>query len=221
MINTSHILTFLIILIFFSCKLQKIENCTSNKKDYELANDFLIKLKSDKVDTIIFYKRTCIGCCDFFNIYWSNKGKNYITKFNLNENKIHYKTIALSNTKIFEVLGNNFYELKNTSIKENTHIRKDSISTIMTIDHYCYSQLNIYIHNDSIITNRIKDHDFDKYNDFGIMFHNQNDKRETNDNYNSNINSKWNILLTIIENEISTMNETSNRELETLRTKKM
>lgn len=45
-------------------------------------------------------------------------------------------------------------------------------------------------------------------------------RQETNDNYIANINSKWNLLLTTIENEISSMTETADRELETLRTRK-
>ena len=69
----------------------------------------------------------------------------------------------------------------------------------------------------------MKDHDFDKYvdyADYGFKFPNNKGNRETNDNYNENINSKWNTLLTIIENQISVMPETGRRELETLRTMK-
>lgn len=237
---TNYILTFLTTLIFCSCgqenyetvdngqiekqhlQTNKIENTVSDKKDYELADEFLHKLKLDKTDTIIFYKRTCISCCDFYNIFWSAKGQSHLTKFyfDFDDMKTHSKTITLTTNQIFKVLGNNYMELKNTSIKENTHKQKDGTSNLTMIVHYCYSQISIYTSQDSIITNRIKDHDFYKYTDFGNTLPYNKQKRETNDNYTNNFNSKWNILLTTIENEISSMTETSNRELETLRTRK-
>lgn len=237
---TNYVLTFLTTVIFCSCgqqrneavnngqvetqqsQLEKIENSISDKKDYELAEEFLQKLKNEKADTIIYYKRTCINCCDFYNIFWSTKGQRHLTKFyfDFDDMKTHSTTITLTSNKIFEVLGNNYKELKNSSIKENTHKQKDGTSTLMMVDHYCYTQMSIYTIQDSIRTERMKDHDFDKYTDFGITLPDKKEKRETNDNYTANINSKWNILLTTIENEISSMTETANRELETLRTRK-
>lgn len=201
----------------------KIENIVSDKKDYKLADEFLLKLKKDKVDTIVFYKRTCINCCDFYNIFWSSKGQRHLTKFyfDFDDMKTHSKTIVLTADKIFEVLGNNYLELKNASIKQNAHKYKDGTSTLLMMDHYCYAQMSIYINQDSIITDRMKDHDFDKYTDFGLSFPDKKEKRETNDNYIANINSKWNVLLITIENEISSMPETANGELETLRSRKI
>ncbi|MEZ4800278.1 MAG: hypothetical protein R2809_10995 [Flavobacteriales bacterium] len=199
----------------------KIENTVSVKTDEELAEEFLLKLKNDRADTIIFYKRICIDCCEFYNIFWSVKGQRYLMKsyFNFDEVKTHSKAITLTSNKIFEVLGDNYTELKNTSIKENRHKQKDGTSTVTVLDHYCYTQLSIFTGQDSIITDGMKDHDFDKYTDFEISLPDRNQKRETNDNYASNFNSKWNILLTTIENEISSMTETSNIELKTLRTR--
>lgn len=236
---TNYILTILTTVIFCSCGQQnetvdkgqtekqnsqsdKIENTVSDKKDYELADEFLHELKNAKADTIIFYKRTCINCCDFYNIFWSSKGRRLLTKFyfDFDDMKTHSNTINLTNDNIFEVLGDNYSELKSSSIKENSHKQKDGTSTLTVIDHYCYAQMSIYTTQDSIITDRMKDHDFDKYTDFGISLPDRKEKRETNDNYSANINSKWNILLTTIENEIASMTETANRELETLRTKK-
>lgn len=202
-------------------KKTKFENTVSGKNDYELAKEFLVKLKNDKVDTIIFYNRSCINCCDFYNIFWSAKGQRHLTKiyFDFDDLKTHVKTITLTSKKIFEFLDKNYLELKNTSIKENTHKRNDGTQTLKLIDHYCCVQMSIYTTQDSIITNIMKDHDFDKYTDFGNTLPYEKRKRETNDNYTSNINSKWNILLKTIENEISLLTETSDRELETLRTK--
>ena len=237
--HTNYILSILATLIFWSCGQQnetidkeqidkqnsqadKIENTVSDKKDYELADEYLNKLKNGNADTIIFYKRTCINCCDFYNIFWSAKGQRHLAKFyfDFEDMKTHSKTIDLTSGKIFEVLGNNYSELKSSSIKENSHKQKDGTSTLTVINHYCYAQMRIYTNQDSIITDRIKDHDFDKYTDFGITSHDKKEKIETNDSYTANFNSKWNMLLTTIENEISRMTETSNRELETLRTKK-
>jgi hypothetical protein len=118
---------------------EKIENTVSDKKDYELAEEFLLKLRNDKADTVIFYKRTCINCCDFYNIFWAAKGQRHLTKFyfDFDDMKTHSEAITLTSNKIFEVLGSNLIELKNTSIKENSHKLKDGTSTLTMIDHYC------------------------------------------------------------------------------------
>jgi hypothetical protein len=196
-----------------------IEDTLSDKNDYEFAEKFLNNLKSAKVDTIIFYNRTCINCCDFYNIFWSEKGQKYLTKiyFDFDDKKSHSKTISLTTNKIFETLGKNYLELKNTSIKENLHKQEDGTYSGILIDHYCYSQISIYTNHDSIITDRIKDHSFYKYLGFELTVTDNIDKSETNDNYNFNYNSKWNFFLTTIENEISKMTITSKRELENLR----
>jgi len=191
------------------------------KSDYELAREFLLKLKNEKADTIIFYKRTCINCCDFFNIFWSNNGQRHLTKFyfNFDDMKSHSKTIELKADTIFNFLGINFTELKKSPLKGNGHRHKDETSTLVMIDHYCYAQLSIYTRQDSIITDRMKDHDFDKYTDCGFDPTINKEKRETNDSYKENINSKWNLFLTSIENQIAIMPETLSREIETLRTR--
>lgn len=194
----------------------------TKKTDYELAEEFLIKLKIEKTDTILFYKRVCIGCCNFFKIFWSAKGQKHLTKFyfDFDNMQAHSKTIVLANAKIFDVLGNNFNELKKNSIKGNIHKNKDGTSSLSILDHYCYAQISIYTNQDSVITDRIKDHDFDEYTDFGLDISIKNKKLQTNDNYLENINSKWNLLLTTIEREIAAMPEIKERELETLRTRK-
>jgi hypothetical protein len=194
----------------------------TNKKDYELADEFLKKLRSDKVDTVIYYKRTCINCCDFYNFFWVKDGQKRLTKFyfDFDDMQTHLVTTNLNNTKIFDLLANNFTQLKANAIKENIHKNKNGTSNILTIDHYCYTQMEIYTKQDSILTDKMKDHDFDKYTDFGISLPNKNEKRETNDNYKENTNSKWNMWLTEIENEIAIMPLTIKRENETLRTKK-
>lgn len=196
----------------------KVGNVVPYKTDYELADEFLQKLRNDKVDSIIFYKRTCIDCCDFYNIFWKEKGQAYLTKFDTRDLETRSQTIALSTNTIFEVLANSYTELKTTSIKENEHKRKDGTATCLMATHYCYAQMSIYIRQDSIITDRMKDHDFDKYTDFGEVLPGVKGKRETNDNYTANINSKWNSLMIVIEKQIASMAGTSERELETLRT---
>jgi hypothetical protein len=194
----------------------------TKKSDYELADEFLSKLKTEKADTIIFYKRTCINCCDFFNIFWSNNGQRHLTKFyfDFDDMKSHSNTIELKADTIFNFLSTNFTELKNSPLNGNGHKHKDGTTTLVMIDHYCYAQLKIYTKQDSIITDRMKDHDFDKYTDFGFDPAINKGKREANDSYKENINSKWNLFLTSIENQIATMPETINREIETLRTRK-
>ncbi|GAB2842188.1 hypothetical protein [Ferruginibacter profundus] len=199
------------------------ETYQTKKSDYELADEFLLDLKNNKTDTIIFYKRTCIDCCDFFNIFWSNNGQRHLTKFyfDFDDMKSHSKTIELKADTIFNLLSENFNKLKNSPLKRNGHKQKDGTTTIVMIDHYCYAQLRIYTNQDSIITDRMKDHDFDKYTDFGFDPAINKGKREANDSYKENINSKWNLLLTSIENQIAIMPETISREIETLRTRKV
>jgi hypothetical protein len=216
---------------FISCNTKKEKNkkpttateTTQNKKsDYELANEFLAKLRKEEIDTIIFYKRTCISCCDFFNIFWSSNGQRHLTKiyFDFDDMLSHSKTIDLKEDTIFNFLSKNFNELKKLPLKGNSHMHKDGTSTLVLIDHYCYTQLSIYTKQDSIITDRMKDHDFDKYTDFGFNPIKKG-KRETNDSYKENINSKWNLFLTSMENQIAVMPETISREIGTLRTRKM
>lgn len=236
----NYILPFFMTIIFCSCgqqnnetddnghtveqntQLDNIKNSESGRKDYELADEFLLKIRNDKADTVIFFKRTCINCCDFYNIFWSAKGQSYLTKFyfDFDDMKTHTITIPLKTNKIFKVLGNNYHELKNTSIKENSHKRKDGITSLSMMDHYCYAQLIIYFAQDSIMPNIMKDHDFDEYTDFGISSYDKKKERETNDNYITNFNSKWNLFLTTIENEIYNMKETSYSERESSRSRK-
>lgn len=194
----------------------------SKKNDYELADEFLKKIRKGKADTIIYYQRTCIGCCDFYNFFWVSEGKRHLTKFyfDLEDMQTHSVTIDLNNTKIFDILANNFAELKATSVKNNSHKNKDGTSSVLTVDHYCYTQIEVYTRQDSILKGRIEDHDFDIFTDFGISLSNNREKRETNDNYEVNLNSKWNLWLTEIENEIAILPLTVKRELETLRTRK-
>lgn len=188
------------------------------KNDYELADDLVQKLKNEGADTIIFYKRTCISCCDFFNIFWSSNGRKLLYKIcaGLSDMRTHPVPFELKQDMIFSALDKNYDELKHTSIKGNSHKQKDGTSTSTSIDHYCYAEMKIYTQSDSIITGRIEDHFFDKYTGFGAE---RSEKNETNDSYLENNNSKWNVLLITIENQLANMPETSSRELQTLRTK--
>lgn len=194
----------------------------SKKEEYELAYEFLYKLKSEKADTIIFCKRTCINCCDFFNIFWSAHGQKHLSKFyfDFEDMQTHSNTINVANDMIFEILRKNFNELKNTSVKRNMHKNKDGTSVPSIIDHYCYTAISIYTNQDSIIADRIMDHDFDEYTDFGIYPYNKG-KRQTNDYYIENTNSKWNLLLITIENKLLLMPQTIKKEVENLRITKI
>ena len=185
-----------------SNKKESVEAAKTKKSAYELANEFLDDLKKSKTDTIIFYKRICINCCDFFNIFWSNNGQRHLTKFYSAEMKSYSKTIDLKADTIFNIIGKNFTELKNAPLKGNGHRHKDGTTTSTMIDHYCYSQLSIYTMQDSIVTDEMKDHDFDKYTDYGFDTTLKKGGRETNDSYKENINSKWNLLLRSIENQL-------------------
>lgn len=211
---------------FISCdtktaKTKKQANTTDTvhdkKSEYELANEFLLKLRKEKVDTIIFSKRTCINCCDFFNIFWTSKGKRFLNKFyfDFEDMKARSVSIGLSKDKIFTELSINYSMLKASSIKGNGHKLKNGYTTLSIVDHYCYTQISIFTPTDSIITDRIKDNSFEKYTAFD-----QKEKGQTNDSYLENLNSKWNSFLKTIEEQLKDMAETKPRELETLRTQK-
>lgn len=187
----------------------------SKNHDYQLANELVDELLKSKVDTILFYKRTCINCCDFYNVFWEKKGNLFLHKFyfDFDDMKTHSIRIKLEDDEIFKKLKTDYSSLLKTSIKENEHKMKNgSTSTIIT-SHYCYTSIKIYTQNDSIISNQIKDIDLNKNSDVkdgnGVLL--------TNDNYEENINSKWHSLLVIIEKEISSMSETSKKEKEIMR----
>jgi PBP1b-binding outer membrane lipoprotein LpoB len=203
-------------------KKNRNEFSETKKSDFELADEFLLKLKTEKADTIIFYNRTCIDCCDFFNIFWSNNGQRHLTKFyfDFDDMKSNSKTIELKADTIFNFLSSNFTALKNSIINGNEHKRKDGTTISKMTDHYCYAQLKIYTYKDSIITNIIKDHDFDRYTDFDFDSAINKGKRDANDSYGENISSKWNLFLISIENQIASMPETKNKEMEALRKRK-
>jgi hypothetical protein len=129
------------------------------KSDYIMANEFLLKLRNEGTDTIIFCKRICINCCEFFNIFWSANGQRHFTKFyfDFDDMQNHSKTIDLKNDNVFDILNKNFADLKKSSIHGNTHKHKNGTSTAVMIDHYCYVELRIYARQDSIITKLIAD----------------------------------------------------------------
>ncbi|WP_027420715.1 hypothetical protein [Crocinitomix catalasitica] len=194
-------------------------DATEAKSESELANDFLLELKANDVDTILYSKRTCINCCDFYNIFWIKNGATKWNKFyfDFNDMKSHSVEKKMNDTLIFNTVFEYYSELKNTTIKENIHKRSGGTSTISVSDHYCFTQLKIYFNQDSLITNSMKDHSFDEYTGFDQS---PNDKRETNDNYLENKHSIWNVLLHNIENVLINAEGISDREVETLRIKK-
>lgn len=222
------VLLFVIVTITIGCsepaqnesiQVPLFEIADSTVTSCQLAQDLLSNLKKNHTDTIIFYKRTCVNCCDFYNVFWSTNGQRHLRKFFLDDMRTESEAIDLTTDKIFDFLGDHFIELKNTSIKDNFHKRKDGTKLITLIDHDCYVDMSIYTANDSIIPEPMYDHDFEKYVEFDTLTDNNKQEAELNDNYQENINSKWNMLLTTIESEISSMSETTKREMEKLRTK--
>lgn len=184
----------------------------SSKSAYEVAIETLNELRNSKTDTIIFYKRTCISCCDFYYIFWASKGKKFIDKF-YNDDATHFLRINLSDDKIIKEFSENYDSLKNSSVKENRHTEADGITSGNNLDHYCYVRLIIYSNYDSIHFTAT-DHDFDKYVEYDF---DSGQSKTHNDNYQENVNSKWNALLIIIENQIAALPQTNQREISALR----
>jgi hypothetical protein len=128
--------------------------------------------------------------------------------------KTHSASIAIPESKIFEIVYDNFEILKDNRIKDNVAIADDGQEIISYMSHYCYSLVNIYLNEDSITTKMMKDADFNPYNSYDA------ENKRPNKNYQENLNSKWNKLLTAIENEIIANPKTSKREIEKSRIKK-
>jgi hypothetical protein len=191
---------------------------TPTLKDFEMAESFLQKLRNDRADTILFYKRTCIDCCDFYHVLWSDAGERHAASFSgdYNERKDNAQRLIINADAIFEILGARYDELKTKSIKENIHRNKDGTQSTTLIDHYCYTRIQIYTEQDSIFSSQMKDHDFDRFTDFDSD--NQGEKRLVNDNYYSNFRSAWYRLLTTIETEISVTQGMGGQEVENLMT---
>jgi hypothetical protein len=195
-----------------------------NIKDaYVSADEFLKKLRNSDADTILFYKRTCIDCCDFYHVLWSNAGERHAASFSgdYNERKDNAQRLTLNADGIFEILGARYDALKTKTIKENIHQNGDGTYTTTAVDHYCYTQIRIYTEHDSIFSSNMKDHDFDRFTDFESDSDNQGEKRLVNHNYYSNFRSAWYRLLATIETEISGTQGMGGQEVENLMTNRM
>lgn len=213
--------------------LQLIKNDSSNKLKKtanELAVEFIAKLQNDRVDTIIYFHRQCVSCCDFYYIFWSSNGQKQFIKFKYVTSILYNSDqdtsdqsipiqINLKSDSIFDFISKNFIDLKKTKIRENVHKLKNGVYSVCQMSHSCNSSVSIYLLKDNITNKNIEDHAFDKYIDFEPISNDRKAKRQLNDNYISNIKSKWYMLLNIIENEIANMSETSKSELNTLRIK--
>tara|TARA_R100000951_G_scaffold88951_1_gene77101 strand:- start:99 stop:809 length:711 start_codon:yes stop_codon:yes gene_type:complete len=190
----------------------------------KLSGQLPIKLKDDLlskgIDTVLLFERTCIDCCDFYNVFWKNGNEAFLHKFYYDTDTGKNRSIRIKteHDSIFNFIEDNYSELKQNGIKGNSHILEKKGDTItlaqFTISsHYCYSVIELYSKSDSIVSGQIKDIDF-------YAYANGNIKRESsipNDNFKKNINSKWYTLLNDIEDKISSMKETSSKEKEVLR----
>jgi hypothetical protein len=183
-----------------------------NKPDYLLANEIVDSLRNSAADTVILYKRTCIGCCDFYNILWNKSGKAHITKI-YGSSSTPSITKDLCSDKLFITLKQTYEALKSSEVKEITHKNSDGSSTTTMIDHYCYSKIDIYCKEDSVLSGRIIDYYYEEY----LYSASPDEKKINNDNYLSNKQSKWNLIIDLIEKEIEAMPESSKRELDVLR----
>jgi hypothetical protein len=178
------------------------------KDQYDLLEEFLPKLKNRKVDTIIFCARRCIGCCDFFNIFWTENGNRYLAKTYDDLDFItHFDTITLKNDKVISMLGCNFDALKKATVKDNSHRNSDGSTSGWLSTHHCLNYFEIFLGTDSIKA-RLTDHSFEKYADASPYT-----KELTNDNYEENIGSVWNVFLTLVETELKEMLDPTSREV--------
>lgn len=193
---------------------------TSNKPDYQLIDEVKKQLLKNGIDTVLYYKRTSIGCCDFYYLLWEKDSKVFLHKVFYDQERECRRSvrIEINDDAIFDIIKTKLIDLKTNKIKDNNHFLKkegDEITIIPSVmsSHYRYSEINIYSHNDSIFSGRIKDTDFNEFT--GV----ENDKGDpfTNDHYEENISSSWNSLLTAIENKVLTLNITGQREKEIAR----
>jgi len=161
-----------------------------------------------------------IGCCDFYYLLWEKDSKVFIHKVFYDQENQARRSVRteIDDDTIFDIIHSQNNDLKANKIKDNNHFLKKEGDVITMVpgvmsSHYRYSEIIIYGQTDSIFSNRIKDTDFNMYtgaeSETGTQF--------TNDNYDENINSSWNLLLTAIENNVLALRITGKREKEIAR----
>jgi hypothetical protein len=192
----------------------------SNKPDYQMVDDLKNQLMSTGIDTIIYYKRTSIGCCDFYYLLWEKGTKVFLHKVYYDYEKQDRRSvrIEINDEAIFDIIRSKYSDLKTNKVKENNHFIKKEGDIITFIPgamspHYRYSEILIFGQKDSIFSNQIKDTDFDRFT--GVK--NENETQFTNDNYEENINSSWYVLLTAIEKKVLSLDIVDQREKEIAR----
>ena len=182
------------------------------------AYEFAKKQKEEGADTIIYYKRTCINCCDFYNVFWVKDGIHHLNKFYWQVVDSSYRGITsvmkteevnLLNDSVFIVLAANYSRLKS-----------DSITPVFTaIDHYCYTEFTIYTKGDSV-AERMEDYDFSEPwipdNLKGVEW--EAEARKNKRIYKANRKSAWAKLQISVEREIMYSPETSIEEQKRQRT---
>lgn len=237
------IICFILILFLISCSNQDYENnkvapkephiekldnlCDNNQdtiimsggqNDEGLSKLLIDSLSSIGVDTILNYKRTCIGCCDFYNVYSVFKGQSSLFKIQYGNVYNTFRNVKVQNDSIFlftEKYKSILQAEKPHKFKLKSRVDKKAgaqYSTHVSIDHYCYTSMSIKFGGDSLVVKNLVDYYFDEY--WGS------DSTLRNINFDSNLNSKWNKLQSIIERDLSNYMLIDEREFELLRTTK-
>lgn len=191
----------------------------SDGQNYEGLKKLLIdSLSSIGVDTILCYKRTCIGCCDFYNIYSVLNGQSSLFKIQYGNVYNTFRNVKVQNDSIFLFIEKHKSDLKAEKpykFKLKSRVDKKTgvqYSTDVIIDHYCYTSMNFKFGDNSLVAKNLADYYFDEYWN--------SDSTLRNINFESNLNSKWNKLQSIIESDLSNYMLIDEREFGLLRTTK-
>lgn len=197
----------LILILFVSTNLANGQNSS----DYldTLVNNYVTDLKNKNIDTICVYEDYCIGClykwkkaedkCNFDGlfvttyIFWTDKGKTYMTK---KDNCFDYSIIRIPNDSIWTYFFKNRDTIKDQELKIPQYIEiKNGNEEIYTssISHSQHQGIKIIVRQDTLINKYIDDY----YLTRQIGFNGQ-----ININYEYNINSQLNYFQILIDRTI-------------------
>lgn len=202
-----------IIIILLGCKTKDTKSELYHVKYIRTLND---SLELAKIDTIICYQRTCIGCCDFYNFLYIKNGKKYFRKSHSDwaeRNRIHYVDYIMEVEKIepLNFLFDNIDSIESEKILDAGYQDENGIYNILSSNHYCYSKIDIKLGKREF-SKEIKDSEIEN-----ISSNFLDSTKKINFNYKYNIKTKTNNLISSIETFLAIDADRECREYEILR----
>ena len=134
-------------------------------KNDSIATEYIGKLSSSGVDTILIYERCCVGCeyivveendsCYnlsgdpwFLYLFWRKNGHDFITKVS-NYPCYDYDTITTNLNTIWNMYGINKRKIKNERILVPSYLEKSDTINV-DVDHYSYAHIRVLFGKESM-----------------------------------------------------------------------